>query len=410
MIYDTIIVGAGIAGLYSAHLLRKLHPKSSFLILESGDESKIGGRARTEMFQGTPISIGAGIGRKNKDLLLLKLMDDLNVRYNEFPVVSDYASCACSAHYVKAIFSFLKKTYEKWKKVGDLHSTPRPTFKEFALCFLNKTEYENFRSCAGYTDYENSDIEDVLYNYGFEDNFTTWVGVGISWKNLINAMVTKIGRRHIHTSSHVTKISREEHGVSKTPEFILHTSKQTYRCRKIILATTIESVMNLLPNAKNEHGIYRQIHGQPFLRIYGEFDEASRQILKTRIPHTSVVPGPIHKIIPINADKGIYMIVYTDNADAEKLKKQSKNREFLAREVEKAVGLPRNTLKLSKTADYYWDIGTHYYEPLKGPFKDRADFLHSVQRPSEGILLVGEMVSLHQGWVEGALESVEAVF
>jgi monoamine oxidase len=54
-------------------------------------------------------------------------------------------------------------------------------------------------------------------------------------------------------------------------------------------------------------------------------------------------------------------------------------------------------------------VGTHYYEPLGGDFKNRSEFIRQAQNPEKGMIVVGEMVSRHQGWVEGALESVDAV-
>jgi monoamine oxidase len=59
--------------------------------------------------------------------------------------------------------------------------------------------------------------------------------------------------------------------------------------------------------------------------------------------------------------------------------------------------------------DFYWDVGTHYYSPMKGAFKNRNDFCKHLQRPKNDILVVGEAVSMKQGWVEGALESVENI-
>jgi len=41
MIYDIIIIGAGISGLYSYHLLKKINIKYKVLILESGYNHKI---------------------------------------------------------------------------------------------------------------------------------------------------------------------------------------------------------------------------------------------------------------------------------------------------------------------------------------------------------------------------------
>jgi hypothetical protein len=40
--------------------------------------------------------------------------------------------------------------------------------------------------------------------------------------------------------------------------------------------------------------------------------------------------------------------------------------------------------------------------------KKRSTSIATAQHPTNSIIVVGEAVALHQGWVEGALESVEA--
>ena len=57
----------------------------------------------------------------------------------------------------------------------------------------------------------------------------------------------------------------------------------------------------------------------------------------------------------------------------------------------------------------YWATGTHYFTPLDATFETREDHIAALQRPNSGVYVVGEAVSAHQGWCEGALESVEAV-
>jgi hypothetical protein len=116
----------------------------------------------------------------------------------------------------------------------------------------------------------------------------------------------------------------------------------------------------------------------------------------------------------MNSDKGVYMIAYNDNKNTLLLKNYlqntPKNRDLYCELIEKSLGIPNGTLLILDIKDYYWPIGTHYYEPLKREkFHNREDFLYQVQHPEKGMLVVGEAVSKHQGWVEGALESVNAV-
>lgn len=58
--YDTIIIGSGIAGLYYAYLNRK----RKILVLESNN--RVGGRIGQEKFHGVNVVYGAGVGRTKK--------------------------------------------------------------------------------------------------------------------------------------------------------------------------------------------------------------------------------------------------------------------------------------------------------------------------------------------------------
>jgi hypothetical protein len=186
-------------------------------------------------------------------------------------------------------------------------------------------------------------------------------------------------------------------------------NKNVFTCKTVIMATTIESVMKLLLNTS----LYQQIQGQPFLRIYGKFSKESIPIMKEACSITTVVPGPIHKIIPMDKEKGIYMIAYTDNKDAKLLdkykKNTKKNRDILCRLLETALDIPVKALELDDMIDFYWETGTHYYKPLKPGYKNRKEYIYDAQHPAENVRVIGEMISLKQGWVEGSLESVEAI-
>jgi hypothetical protein len=170
--------------------------------------------------------------------------------------------------------------------------------------------------------------------------------------------------------------------------------------------------MNLVPGASSPKSVYKQIHGQPFLRLYAKFDGKSSELLKKYIQNYTIVPGPLQKIIPMNSEKGVYMVAYSDNENALVLKNYLKNtfenRKLYEKLIEESLGMPMGSLKILSLKDFYWPIGTHYYEPLRD-FKTREEFVQKAQHPMNGMLVVGEAVSTYQGWVEGALESVEAV-
>ena len=123
---------------------------------------------------------------------------------------------------------------------------------------------------------------------------------------------------------------------------------------------------------------------------------------------------PLQKIMPINKEKGIYMIAYCDNKNATTLSKHLENnednRDLYCRLVEKSLGIANDTLNITAIKDYYWKTGTHYFKPLdKKIYINREKFIEKAQNPEKGILVVGEVVSQNHGWTEGALDSVKKV-
>jgi hypothetical protein len=394
--YDVIIVGAGIAGLYAAYKIKTLSPKMTFKILEASPRKWIGGRAGEMNFSGTSVVTGAGIGRKMKDKLLIELLKDLKLTYSEFPIHHRFSKQLQGGCDVKTIFEHLRSKHPS----GSIGKT----FKEYAEPILGKDGYSLFVICSGYSDYEKEDSYDTLYHYEFDDNFSDGVGLSISWPKLIDALVKNIGSQNIITSCRVTKL--QEYLDSDYFELSCENGKK-FISKKIILATTIDSLKKLLP----KDPIYKDIGGQEFLRLYGKFSKDSIPLMQEAVPGYTIVQGPLQKIIPMNSKEGIYMIAYSDNKSAKQLKKYLKNtvenREYISRIIEKSLNIPRGEIKLVSILDAYWEIGTHYYKPLSKKFKSREEFIEEAQHPSDNILVIGEMVALNQGWVEGALDSVK---
>ena len=404
--YDLVIVGGGISGLYSAYKIKKKKPRANILILERNREGYLGGRTGNDMFEGEKIVTGAGIGRNHKDILLIKLLKELEIKTHTFLTGQTYASTIIPQCDVKDVFLNLKKKYNR-NIHGDM------TFKQYATSIIGKILYKQFVVCAGYTDYEDESAYETLYNYGFDDNYSSWTGIHIPWDTLVEKLARKIGLGNILYSQSVQCIHSNVNNKKEIENYIIETRTDRFAAKHVIVATTVEPLKKMLPGASSKNSVYQQIHSQPFLRIYGKFSKNSVNIMRAMVPGLLVVPGPLYKIIPINPNKGVYMIAYNDNVPAIMLHKYAKNtknnRDSFARLLEKSIGIPNNTLELENISEYYWSEGTHYFDPLRGIYKNRDYFLRVAQHPSENMWVVGEMVSKNQGWVEGALESVEKV-
>ena len=398
MTYDFIIIGAGISGLYCAYKLLLKNPNLKLLILEKNNKKDIGGRVGNYLFEGVNVVKGAGIGRKEKDILLYKLLTDLNISSNEFNSTHNYSNNLLNKCNVKKIFNLLKKKYieEKSKYINK-------TFKQFTTKILGKNNYNSFVVCSGYSDYENADIYDTLYNYGFDDNYKEYIGFSVNWKLLVQKLVDKINVKHIKTNSNVEKIIKNNNHNTFS---IITNNKTIYKTKNIIIATTIQTVKKLLPQYK----IYNNIKTNSFLRIYAKFSKKSIVTMKKYVSKYTIVNTKLQKIIPINPDKGIYMIGYCDNKNADYLIKKINNLKYFENLIKKSLSIKKNEcIKIKSIKNFYWKHGTHYYLPLNNKFKNRKEFINNAQFPCNNIYVVGEMISLNQGWTNSALLSCENV-
>ena len=136
---DIIIIGSGMAGLYSAYKIKRFSPSTSFLILEKYKKDWIGGRTSNDTFYGTEIVTGAGIGRKDTNPLLIQLMKKLRIHYTEYNSIMNYANTFTHIDIMRPI-NRLKIEY---KKNPGLYNNL--SFKEFFIMFFGEELYIDFR-------------------------------------------------------------------------------------------------------------------------------------------------------------------------------------------------------------------------------------------------------------------------
>lgn len=379
--YDYIIVGAGIAGLYAYGQLSNIY--DNVLILESSD--RIGGRIGQDLFYDKLIATGAGIGRKSKDVIFQKLLKECEIEVKEFKIKKRWLT-EMQENESKQIVEHLQNSYDEKVHKGK-------TFKEYSILILGKIVYNKFIKHFEYTDMENEDVYETLFYYGLEDNNNDWIGLYIGWNKLLD----KMKPRNYVLNHKVKNIKKGTN--SWCLDGIYHT-------KNIILATTIHSVRKLL---KKHDTLYSQVESQPFIRVYAKFDTENALKMKEATQSiVTVVNNQLKKIIPISED--IYMIVYSDNTSATYIKNHiiaddEKSRRWLCNKLKQVFN---EDFEIISIRDYYWEEGTHYYKPFLGD-SNYENWVIKAQNPEKGLYVAGEMISRDQGWVEGALQSVDSL-
>jgi len=367
-IKNIVIIGGGISSLYAAYLLKKNYPKIKYTIIEKSNEC--GGRVKMSNIGDVKIATGAYFTRIDKDIILSKLLKDLNIKLDPYELNMDYT-------FQESDFN---KLLNKLKKELPKYDRNKIKFKEFAKDVLGK-DYTNFTDMMGFTDYENADINDTLFNYGLEDNISGSKVMNLDWSKVIEKLVSFVGKENVILNTEVKSI-KEKNG-----SFLINSK---YDCDGVIIGVTINSLKNLLDNK-----IYNQIESQEFIKVFAKSKDLD-------VNKYTVIDSELRKVIPVKDD--VYTIAYSDNKDAISLKSKGTTyfEELLSKTFNKDIRI--NTIK-----KFFWEEGTHYYKPLPTEYKSRKEFIKEAQHPKDNIWVIGEVVAEKQGWVEGALSTVEKI-
>ena len=421
MSWDLIVIGGGLAGLYAAYKTLQRTPTARVLVLEGKASAYLGGRIGNDMFYGAEVVTGAGVGRKRKDKLMRRLLRELGIVAPEEKVFK--AAAGVLATPGRTVDT--RTLYREWEAMFAKAGRPRQTVRAFFEPRVGRDLLARFVDSAGFGDYLDEDADEFFKHYGFDDTYSGWTCLRVPWRELVDKLVAAIERApgggKVLTSRWVT-------GAGQGPnyQYVVRTRQgPSYAAHRLVLATTVASVRKLLPGIASEAATsptllwWATVHPEVLLRQYLKFDAASADRLRAVFaqvpPHTDtlLLAGPLAKLVRIDPAKGIYE-VYTDSDKARVCEPHCANteagRRWWATELAKTLQLPPGSLRILSMREYDWHTGEHYYEPLPADCPTREVFVHTLQHPTQNAWVVGEVVSRNQGWTEGALESVEAVW
>jgi len=457
MIYIAII-GGGIAGLYTAHQYLKRHPGKKVVVLEKSSH-ELGGRVQTYHDSFMEVEIGAGrINRVHR--LVMGLIRDLGLSAHLVEIGHENAFMSASrpGHKTHSLLDMdivsseqLSDLGIRWKKRSDM---PFDALIAVLMKDSRKRSKQHLQSMT-FLEYAKEVIGDVLvqviidtFGYYSEivimnaydslrlmrelDPKNRFYGLRGGLSQIIDRLAMEIRNMNgtIVLGQHVVSIQKLETPVAvvkrsagarrKTRKLGIRGSVgfqiqckdgAVYWAKKCVCALPKQSVERL------EGGLFdkvlpslAKIECGTLCRIYSQFDKGPNGKVWFHDLGKLTVDNDLRMIIPIDVERGIVMISYSDNRWADEWNRLYKSdgvaavnrrlRELVSEVVGVRIPLPKHTHV------FYWPCGVGYWN--KGADSEKIERL--VAEPCPGLFLCGEHYSSgHQQWMEGALRTSKHV-
>lgn len=376
-----MILGGGIAGLYSAYLLTKKNPDIHLTIVEKSN--RWGGRVHT--YTSPTMTVEAGAGRfSNRHSRVLSLIDELKMTHLVEPITNDSEYSRPSPYTLETTLSKIIAIYE----VDVITDFTKVTFLEYASSILSKREVQFIEDAFGYY------AELVLMNA--QDCIRLMIELYFSnfyvLKGGLNQLIDKLVE-YLQICPNVSLRLNEE--VVSIKKGVVETNKKIYHV-PFCICTLPKPVLERFTITKPIRHKLNHLYCAPLCRIYASFSKNWYKGGRLRCP------SPIRMIIPGKT----LMISYSDHKYAlfwRDVEKKGKVVEVLRHLIQEELGvwLPEPL----EVKVFFWDCGVGYWGKVDSKVVSRQ-----LVNPFPGFYICGENYSSeHQQWLEGALETSERV-
>jgi protoporphyrinogen oxidase len=403
MDYDYVIVGGGIAGLYSALKITQAFPKAKVALTEM--YSQLGGRIET--YRGKNVQFEAGAGRiHNSHRLVAELVKRYGLTKIKIPNESDALwigegdqprqnSWPSIANFLVLYLSKIDPLVLQTKTVKELLEQTMEGFSVIPILrrFAYTSELYTLRADLALHALK-AEFSGKGYFYTLKEGIDSIPG------RLHKEVREKVD---IFLEHRLTAISGD--GVQAKLHF---KGKKTLTGKKVILAIPSEALKGLA--AFKNLPILKRLTMRPLLRIYGVFPTPPWFEM---IPRT-ITDSPLRHIIPISSKAGSIMTSYTDAKDTEfwmalyrKYGEKALSKRILE-ESEKLFKIKIPEPHLFKL--FYWKDGCSYWLPGLYDVKEASEkIMNPLPLSHPNIFVCGESYSTNQAWIESALEHTDAM-
>ena len=385
----TVIIGGGIAGLYLAEQLAKRDQQVTLL----EKNNYFGGRVYTFRDKANGLQYEAGAGRIHREhTLTAGLVERFGLKKYHFSGDSEYAPVFNA---LQQILTRLDPAVLRRHTIAELLP---PHHRPLLRLFPYWAETHLMRADVALGVFK----PDGVMADRRADAFYGIVG-GIDTLTVRLAAAARAAGATLRTGHEVSDVARLPSGQFRVTVKDSH----TILADRVVFATCRCSLGGF--RLIRDESFVRNLATSPLLRIYAVyppnpttgrswFDGMDKVVLD----------GPLRFVIPINAQKGLIMISYTDGADTEAWRDIEGPALQAAIQAEVRRNWP--TLEIPEPTylrKHYWGGGCTYWLP--GDYDVEAEAAHALN-PQPGVYICGESISAHhQAWIEGALETAEAL-
>lgn len=399
---DVVIIGGGIAGLYAAY--KCILKNKSVIVLEKS--MRLGGRIRT-IYE--PYQYEAGAARfHEKHVIIRKLLKTFGL--HEVPIRT-------------------KKTYEgkpspEKKLVEEVLHYANHLEKRFLhhILFIDLCKYvlgeqktTLLQNAFGYNaEFEQLNAYDgmIMFQKDFSTNSKYFICTeGLS--ALVGKLEEIIGMPNICLNVRVSHVQKLKNGTFCIIAKDVLGKTLEYYAETVVCALPKNDMEGLKLFNKSQRDLLDTVTPVPLHRIYGQFDMSMNgKPWFYGIPRTTT-HHKLRQFIPMNENHGIAMVSYSDSTNANLWKTYAdQGTGHLQKEIldQLQVVFPNiSNIPTPKWLEsYYWPEGVHFWK--KGVESEKlVPEIQQILGNEISFYIVGEAYAQHQGWIEGALESVEAV-
>lgn len=364
VVYDHIIVGGGMAGLYCSYKI-----KGNNICLEA---DRLGGRASEREIGGETVKIGGGIC-ESTNTHLFSLLEKFKI--NKIKLKGNIDDKLIGENFV------MNDAVEKVKQMYSQTGKQNKSVDEYLLEYFGKEFTESYYKYSIYNDYKFQDINDYILRYTIDDEIRDEYEYYVfNYNELSSKLSTNTIFEKVNTIKKCEK----------------YWKVNNYKGKKVIMCTTVLEAQHFFPN----YHFLNQIGHVPFCRIYTYHTEKV-DLGKGVI----LVNNQCKKIIKMSDH--VVMSVYCDSENAAYWERKLSKDKILKTLAKKLPFLP----PISEYLFAHWNVGVHYFKPEEGNDDNAIDmrkiWLTKNMNPEEGLYFAGEYFSERQGWVEGAISSVD---